>query len=418
MRYRIKVEWENEDGGLETAELGKVESGSCSSDAKVGLQLAAAQELMGRLQQLVITQQLHQYCQTARCCPSCQTLRNVKDYRTRTLDTVLGRVLVNAPRFHACRACGQRGVVSPLTSLLPTRLLPELRHLQAKLAAELSYRRAAELLRELLPQTGGLTPMTTRNRTLRIGRTIEAELCHEIDHPQTHPNPSHHLTVGIDGAFVKAKRKGGLGRQHFEILTGRIEREQGQGKAFAIVRDLDKRAKQKVQAVLRRAGRTSETAVTVLSDGEDGLRGVVGWFGRQYEHRLDWFHVARRLDQMHKLLLYLPSSPVYGRRLAFHARNLKRIKYQLWNSGIEMADWGMRIFRAGLAEDAWDSLQHLQRFQHLRRSWTSCGPTYMGTQLPYKDTRKPFGRESACLAPMWNQPSINSSIGVSAKSSR
>jgi len=29
MRHRVKVEWENEDGGLETAELGQVETGPC-----------------------------------------------------------------------------------------------------------------------------------------------------------------------------------------------------------------------------------------------------------------------------------------------------------------------------------------------------------------------------------------------------
>ena len=136
---------------------------------------------------------------------------------------------------------------------------------------------------------------------------IEAELCRKVKHPQTSPDQADHLTVGIDGAFVKAKREGKQGRQHFEILTGRIERERGRGEAFAIVRDLDGRAKQKIQAVLRRAGRTAETAITVLSDGEDGLRGVVGWFGRKCEHRLDWFHVSRRLDRIHKLLLYLPS---------------------------------------------------------------------------------------------------------------
>jgi hypothetical protein len=40
--------------------------------------------------------------------------------------------------------------------LLPERVSPELRHLQAKLAAQLPYRQAAALLEELLPQTGGL----------------------------------------------------------------------------------------------------------------------------------------------------------------------------------------------------------------------------------------------------------------------
>ena len=363
MRYRIKVEWENKDGSLEAAELGEVQTGVCLSAANVGLKLAAMKEIIGRLQEIVIKQQLRRHCEAARPCPVCNAPRSIKDYRTRTLDTVLGRVIVDAPRFDGCRTCGQRSAMSPLTDLLPNRSLPELHHLQAKLAADLPYRRATELLRELLPRTGGVTPMTTRNRTLRIGSAIEAELCQEVDHPQTHPNNADHLTVGIDGAFVKAKRDGHMGRRHFEVLTGRIERERGRGEAFAIVRDLDKRAKPKVQAVLRRAGRTAETAITVLSDGEDGLRGVVGWFGRKCEHRLDWFHVSRRVEWIRNQLVHLPSSPVYGCRLAFHSRNLNRIKHQLWNSGIEMADCGMRMFRAGLAEDAWDSPEFLRRYQ-------------------------------------------------------
>jgi len=403
MRYRVKVEWENEDGSSETAELGQLEAGPCLTESAVGLKLAAAQEIMASLQSVVITQQLRQHCQAVRCCPSCHAPRNVKDYRTRTLDTVLGRLVVDAPRFDGCRACGQRGPVSPLTQLLPTRLLPELRHLQAKLAAELPYRRAAELLRELLPPTGGITAVTTRNRTLAIGMAIEAELCREVKHPQTYHDQADHLTVGIDGAFVKAKREGKRGRRHFEILTGRIERERSRGEVFAIVRDLDQGAKQKVQAVLRRAGRTAETAITVLSDGEDGLRGVVGWFGRKCEHRLDWFHISRRLDRIQKLLLYLPPSPIYGYRLAFHSKNLNRIRYQLWNSGIETADWGMRIFRARLAEGAWDSPQEVKRFQYVE----SFGPTYTRTQPQCTNTRKPFEKEDACPAPTWNRLSTN-----------
>jgi hypothetical protein len=136
------------------------------------------------------------------------------------------------------------------------------------------------------------------------------------------------------------------------------------GHAFAVVRNLeDGQAKQRVQAILRRCGRGPDTKVRILSDGEDGLREVVGWFGKRSEHRLDWFHVARRIDSIGKQLLYLPESPVYGWRLAFHSKNLYRIKWQLWNHGVEIADWEMKTFRAGLAEDAWDSPKLLQRFQ-------------------------------------------------------
>ena len=40
------------------------------------------------------------------------------------------------------------------------------------------------------------------------------------------------------------------------------------------------------------------------------------------------------------------------------------MKWTLWNHGIEMADWGMKIFRAGLAEHAWEEpKESLSRFQ-------------------------------------------------------
>jgi hypothetical protein len=54
MRYRIKVEWENEDGSVEATELGQVQTGACLSAADVGLKLVAAKELIARLQEIVI----------------------------------------------------------------------------------------------------------------------------------------------------------------------------------------------------------------------------------------------------------------------------------------------------------------------------------------------------------------------------
>ena|GEM_PF-6025930 len=48
------------------------------------------------------------------------------------------------------------------------------------------------------------------------------------------------------------------------------------GETFAVVRDLDPLAKQRVQAILRRSGRGRNSDLTILTEGEDGLRGVVG----------------------------------------------------------------------------------------------------------------------------------------------
>jgi hypothetical protein len=71
--------------------------------------------------------------------------------RCRRFDTVFGRLAVRAPRFDGCRHCVERLIASPVSELLPERVSPELRHLQAELAAQLPYRQAAALLEELLP---------------------------------------------------------------------------------------------------------------------------------------------------------------------------------------------------------------------------------------------------------------------------
>jgi hypothetical protein len=161
------------------------------------------------------------------------------------------------------------------------------------------------------------------------------------------------MVVGIDGAFVKAGHTRPGQRHQFEILTGRVEASQRGGEAFAVVRDLDPYAKRRVQAILRRCGRGQDTDVRILSDGEDGLRGVVGtWFGKKCEHRLGWFHVARRIGRIEKEFLYLPYGDDFQERLAAHWVNLNSLKWMLWNDGVDMAEFGMTRVRIGLFQHA------------------------------------------------------------------
>ena len=120
-----------------------------------------------------------------------------------------------------------------------------------------------------------------------------------------------------------------------------------------MVRDLDPYAKRRVQAILRRCGRGQGTDLRILSDGEDGLRGVVGtWFGKKCEHRLDWFHVARRIARIEKEFLYLPYGDDFQERLAAHWANLNSMKWMLWNDGVDMAEFGMTRVRIGLFQHA------------------------------------------------------------------
>jgi hypothetical protein len=124
--------------------------------------------------------------------------------------------------------------------------------------------------------------------------------------PRVVPEPVERMVLGIDGAFVKAGHTRPGQRHKFEILTGRVEAAQLGGEAFAVVRDLDPHAKSRVQAILRRCGRGQGADLRILSDGEDGLRGVVGtWFGKKCEHRLVVSRCATDRENR-KEFLYLP----------------------------------------------------------------------------------------------------------------
>jgi len=234
LEFTITVNWRREDGSLASTQFGTLVRGACRSAEDVGLQLADAKRILGRLQEIVVSEQLQRYCEAVRPCPRCHHRRHLKDYRRRRYDTVFGRLVVGAPRFDGCRHCGERRITSPVSELLPEQVSPELLHLQVKLAAQLPYRQAAALLDELLPETGGLNYATTRNRTLTVGKRIEQEIREEIDHPRVVPEPAERMVVGIDGAFVKAGHTRTGQRHQFEILTGRVEASQRVGEAFAV----------------------------------------------------------------------------------------------------------------------------------------------------------------------------------------
>src|SRR5271166_1556741 len=121
-------------------ELATLDRGACRSAEDVGLQLADAKPILGRLQEIVVSEQVQRYCEAVRPCPRCHRRRHLKDYRRRRFDTVFGRLAVRAPRFDDCRHCGERLIASTVSELLPEQVSPELLHLQVKLAAQLPYR--------------------------------------------------------------------------------------------------------------------------------------------------------------------------------------------------------------------------------------------------------------------------------------
>lgn len=287
----------------------------------------------------------------ARQCSSCGRTRTIKDRRRRRIDTIFGQVRVSAPRFEPCR-CGQVGDLSPVTSLFPHRSTPELRHLQASLGGEFSYRQAAKLLRQFLPASDSFNHTTIRNRVLEVGQQIEAETVAETSNRSAATTPAENMVVGIDGAYVAATRTH-MQRRHFEVVLGRIEAPDCNGEIFAAVRDLDGLARERIRSALRRAGRGPATKLTVLSDGEDAMQRMAGdWLSGTMEHRLDWFHLNRRISWMWKAVYHTLGLGDLDSETRFrqYGRALRSVRWNLWHHGRSRhARWMIAISRlAGL----------------------------------------------------------------------
>jgi hypothetical protein len=177
---------------------------------------------------------------------------------------------------------------------------------------------------------GGTTHTTTRARLITVGERIDEEIRQEITENQKPDKLAKADDHWLQRSF--RQRSPSDGRANLEIITGRIEADAEPSKVFAVVRDQDGHAKQHVQALLRQSGRDLETKLRVVSDGEDGMRSLVGkLFNANEQHVLDWYHIARRFEAIGKGLVYLPHVEDFEHRLSRHWHHLNRAKWKVWH---------------------------------------------------------------------------------------
>ncbi|WP_169741602.1 ISKra4 family transposase [Beijerinckia mobilis] len=334
MQWILKLERIDETGVLQSRTIGHIERPELASEADLGLTHEGGKYLIRQIQAEVTCDQVQAFIAKARICSSCDRARPIKDHRRRKIDTIFGHLRLHAPRYEDCR-CGASNAASPVGALFPHRSTPELRYLQAKLGSVYSYRQAATILNEFLPDIGSFNPATTRNRVMAVGKVIEEEIQAEIATRPLAEKPVEQMTVGIDGAFVRAASSKNQ-RRHFEIVLGKIEPLEQSSKVFAAVRDLDAHARERVRSALRTAGRGPTTRLTVLSDGEDAMRLMAGqWLNGQVEHRLDWFHLRRRMEWLGRSLSWTIdyADPDSQTLQATYQRSLHSVRRNLWHHG-------------------------------------------------------------------------------------
>jgi hypothetical protein len=127
----------------------------------------------------------------------------------------------------------------------------------------LPYRRAAQMLGELLPISGGVVSHATlRRHALAVGARRD-------------PVPScTRLIVAIDGTYVRSNLDTGLYQHH--VVAGRIEHDGILAGRFAWIARWPGEAEQFMKAALQANGWTSQTKVVVPADRANGDQGCGG----------------------------------------------------------------------------------------------------------------------------------------------
>jgi hypothetical protein len=182
---------------------------------KLGLTLQERRAVLTGIEQEVVQSQVELQSGAASVCEHCQVRLRIKDIRKRRLDTVFGRVTVSCRRFIRCTCRGgMPRSIWPLESwglLGMKRSTPERMYLLAEWGSKLPYRRAAELLNEMLPGLNRKISHTAiRRHTLAVGALLDKRIIEPDEYaslvPSRLPVPaSNRLTIAIDGTYVEIR---------------------------------------------------------------------------------------------------------------------------------------------------------------------------------------------------------------------
>lgn len=311
---------------------------------QIGLSLDEAKDLLGQLQERIVTAQAAAFVEDNRCCPHCSKRLWSKGQRTFLFRTPFGDVPVTGPRLKRC-SCDSHGckTFNPLLDLFREHVAPEMLYLETKWASLVPFASAVGLLKDVLPVGTTLNAQTMRNHLHQIADRMEGELKEERfsfieGAPRDHaalPLPEGPVVVGIDGGYVRAREKDDEGRQtNFEIVVGKSIAEDREDRYFGLVQSLDEKPKRRLHEVLQEQGLQMNQEITFLTDGGDSVRNLAEYMSPCAEHVLDWFHITMRLTVLRQYARGLVSCHHDADEAEGIDRELKRIKGYLWHGNI------------------------------------------------------------------------------------
>jgi hypothetical protein len=357
MRWTVTLVAEVEPGQSIEHDIASVDRDERITPATLGLSIAEGKAVLAAIQAQLVGDQVKRHGEVARHCLWCGRSQASKGHYRSTFRSVFGNIPMRVRRFHACpcRIDGPKTVPALFTRRSP--IAPELRYLTAKLAALMPFGKVADFLGEVLPLSTRFHASTVRNRTLRVGKHLLRSRAAPARQPRTSGEP---VVIGLDGAYVRNRHP--RSARTFEVVVGQIRDTDEKATRFAFVRRGSTAGAATITQALREHGVHPETRVTVLSDGDAGLRAIQRAAAPEADLVLDWFHIAMRWQHVHQLA----TGPIHQGQTA-EARTwlldrIERAKWALWNgqlaktlrhlSDLRVWTWNAR------ADPSW--LEHLR----------------------------------------------------------
>ena len=330
------------------------------SDCNVGLSIDDGKTILVVLQRYLVEQQCALYVLFRRNCQGCGGTWPIKDYSTRTIQTVYGAVTVRSPRLYSCHLCvpGVDFTINPVSEFCPDRATPELMALNAKLGALMPYLTAADVLADSLPGQSPKRYTTLRHRALAIGKRLgeREELRVFFDKVNTQDRKQRELplpgdlereiVLSIVTAHIPRVR--GRETRSFEAVICHASRGgvRSDGGAVSALSGTSRRRMRAVALLaLRRLGYQGKGDVTVISDGRDRLNRLTTALPQPAEHILDWFHIAMKLRPIEQTAIWLSRRlpPDAAKKLA---EDVAEVRWRLWNGQSDRAlDLICHLFR-------------------------------------------------------------------------